>query len=66
MRLNDLIKKRVALQLQGHGGKQVFAVHGASGAADPVGSPRISDYVGEAGPFDLEPGEKYVSLYIGD
>ncbi len=66
MTLNKLIKNLVDLQLQGHGDKQVFACHSASGACDPVESARVSDYVGEADPFDLEKGEEYIDLYIGN
>jgi hypothetical protein len=49
----------------GHGNKQVFTVHGASGDTNPLGSLHITNEVSECGPFDLEPDEEYVSLYVG-
>jgi hypothetical protein len=45
---------------------KVFTVHGASGDRNEMGSPQITDYVGECGPFDLTPGEKYISVYVGN
>lgn len=45
---------------------KVYAAHGSSGATDEVGSAFVSDYIGEAGPFDLSDGEKYISIYIGN
>jgi hypothetical protein len=51
----------------GHGSKQVFYRHGASGDCGPLGSMHVtSDVDDSTGPFDLEPEEKYVSLYVGN
>lgn len=65
MKCSELATRFTNLVNEGHGDKQVFAVHSASGAADPVNGPYITDYVGDAGPFDLQPSEKYISLSIG-
>lgn len=45
---------------------KVFTVHGASGDTNEMGSPHITDDVGPCGPFDLEPGEQYISIYVGN
>lgn len=66
MDLNALIVQLQKLQHAGHGAKQVFYRHGASGDCGPLGSPRISDEVNECGPFDLKDGEQYVSIYAGN
>jgi hypothetical protein len=66
MTLNKFIEKLQNLQDQGHGDKEVFYRHGASGDCGPLSSARISDEVGECGPFDLEDGAKYVSVYAGN
>jgi hypothetical protein len=50
----------------GHGDKQVFTVHGASGATNPLGSLHVTNEVSEYGPFDLKPDEEYVCLYVGN
>ena len=66
MTLNQHIENVVRLRDAGHGEKQIFARHGTSGAVDEVGNAHLSNLVGESGPFDLQPGEAYVSLYIGN
>ena len=60
--INDLMK----LHGQVHGDTPVDYRHGASGDCGPIGSPYITDEVNECGPFDIEDGEKYVSIYIGN
>ena len=50
----------------GHGDKQVFTRHGASGDTNPLGSLYVTNDVSECGPFDLAPDEEYVSLYVGN
>ncbi len=66
MRLNDVIQNLQKLAAKGHGEKQVFACHGASGAFDAVGHAFLENTVTDMGPFDLEPNEEYISLYIGN
>ena len=66
MTLSKLIKQLQELESEGHGDKKVFYSHGSSGDTGPVGSAHITDYVGDCGPFDLEPGQEYVSLYVGN
>ena len=66
MNLNELIRRLTKLSDDGYGDAKVFAIHGASGACDEVGPPRVSDTVGNSGPFDLEEGEEYISVYIGN
>lgn len=51
----------------GNENMKVFTVHGASGDVNEIGTPQITDVVNrETGPFDLAPGEQYVSVYIGN
>jgi hypothetical protein len=66
MKLNKFIEQLVKLAEEGHGDKEVFYCHGASGACGELSSAHISDEVGECGPFDLEDGEEYVSIYAGN
>lgn len=58
----ELLKK----QAEGHGDKEVFYRHGASGDCGPLGSARVTNEVEESGPFDLEEGEQYISIYVGN
>jgi len=65
--LNKLIVDLQKLQFDGHGEKQVMYRHGASGDCGPLGSAHVTDEVSdETGPFDLAPGEQYVSIYAGN
>lgn len=67
MKLNDFIAKLQQLQDEGHGDKQVFYRHGASGDCGPLGSAFVTDEVSdETGPFDLDDGEQYISIYAGN
>lgn len=66
MTLDELHKKVAKLVREGHGSKQVFGCHSASGSADEVNSVYTSDYVGDCGPFNLKPGEEYVAISVGD
>lgn len=64
--LNQHITNLQKLQFEGHGERQVFYRHGASGDCGPLGSAHVTDEVSESGPFDLAPGEKYISVYAGN
>jgi hypothetical protein len=64
MTLKQLIANLKKLELAGAGDLEVFARHGASGAAYEVGTAYVTDEVGELGPFDVD--GKYVSLYVGN
>jgi hypothetical protein len=65
--VNDILKSFLKLAEEGHGNAKVFGVCGSSGASYEVGSARVTDHVDpEGGPFDLEPGEQYASLYLGN
>ncbi len=66
MKLNEFIEQLQKLQAEGHGDKEVFYRHGASGDCGELSSAFISDEVGECGPFDLSEGEEYVSIYAGN
>jgi hypothetical protein len=48
------------------GSLPVLYRHGASGDCGPVGSAHVTDHQDDAGPFDIEPGDRYVSLYVGN
>jgi hypothetical protein len=50
----------------GHGDRQVFTIHGASGDANPIGSLYVTNCISDCGPFDLKPDEEYVCLYVGN
>lgn len=66
MILDEFIQQLVELQQAGHGSKQVFYRHGASGDCGPLSSAFVTNEVErETGPFDLEEGEQYISIYAG-
>ena len=66
MKLKDFIADLQKLQAQGHGDKEVFYRHSASGDCGQLRSARISNEVSECGPFDLDNGQEYVSIYAGN
>ena len=67
MKLNNFIDQLVKLQQEGHGDKQVFYRHGASGDCGKLSSGFVTDEIdGECGPFDLRDGEEYISIYAGN
>lgn len=65
MVLNEFIKNLQKLQTEGHGDKKVFYRHGASGDCGELSSAFVDYEVNECGPFDLEDGEGYISVYAG-
>lgn len=65
MTLNEFISNLQKLQGDGHGELQVFYSHSSSGECGPLSSAHVTDEQGESGPFDIEPGEKYVSISAG-
>lgn len=67
MTLNAFIAELQQLQAQGHGNKQVYYRRGSSGDCGTLSSAHVSDRVDdECGPFDLEDGEEYISVYAGN
>ena len=67
MKLKDFIANLQKLEAEGHGDKEVFYRHGASGDCGQLSSAYISDEVdGDCGPFDLDEGQAYVSIYAGN
>lgn len=66
MQLDQLKENIDKLVEEGHGKKEVFTRHGASGDCQPIGNARLSVYFNEAGPFDIEEGTEYISIYIGN
>jgi hypothetical protein len=66
MTLTKFIEQLVALEAAGHGDKQVLYRHGASGDCGELSSAHVTDRVDEQGPFDLEDGEVYISIYAGN
>jgi hypothetical protein len=67
MKLSKFIDQLVKLQSEGHGDKEVFYRHGASGDCGPLSSAFVTDEVSdECGPFDLADGQEYISIYAGN
>jgi hypothetical protein len=67
MKLNDFIENLQRLQKDGHGDLRVLYRHGASGDCGPLTSAWATDKVDHStGPFDLKPGEQYISIYAGN
>ena len=66
MKLTEFIDQLVKLQADGHGDKEVFYRHGASGDCGKLSSSFVTDEVSyECGPFDLDEGQEYISIYAG-
>jgi hypothetical protein len=67
MTLTKFIENLQKLKAEGHGDKEVFYRHGASGDCGKLSSAFISDEVDrDCGPFDLDEGQEYVSIYAGN
>lgn len=66
MQLNKFIEQLIKLQKEGHGEKEVFYRHGSSGDCGELSSARVTNHVESSGPFDLEDGEFYISIYAGN
>lgn len=66
MKLKDFIAGLQKLEAAGHGEKQVFSCHGASGVITELSSAHVTAEVNETGPFDLAEGEEYISVYAGN
>jgi hypothetical protein len=66
MTLSEYIRDLKYLEDHGFGDLEVFYRHGASGDCGPIGGGHVTSRVDECGPFDLEEGEKYVSIYVGN
>lgn len=67
MRLVDFVNNLQKLVDQGHGDLQVYYRHGASSDCGELSCPTVTDEVDDyCGPFDLEAGEQYVSIYAGN
>ena len=66
MTLDKFIEQLQKLQTQGHGDLEVFYRHGASGDCGQLSSARVTAEVEDTGPFDLEDGQEYVSIYAGN
>lgn len=67
MNLSTFINRLLALEAEGHGDLEVFYRHGASGDCGELSSARVTDEVSEeTGPFDLDEGQKYISIYAGN
>lgn len=66
MKLKDFIADLQKLESAGHGDKEVFYRHGASGDCGELSSAHVTDEIDDCcGPFDLD-GEEYVSVYAGN
>lgn len=63
--LSVLIQELQELETKGYGDKKIFYSHSSSGDTGNINGAYVTDYVGEAGPFDLDDGEEYISLSVG-
>lgn len=64
MKVKELIKALQKISAEGHGDLDVIYRHGASGDCGEVGSPNVTNYLNECGPWDTD--TPYVSLYVGN
>jgi hypothetical protein len=66
MTLDKFVENLKKLQADGHGSKQVFYRHGSSGDCGELSSAFVTADVDDQGPFELDEGEEYVSIYAGN
>lgn len=67
MKLNEFIAQLVKLQEQGHGDLEVYYRHGASGDCGELAYGYVTDEIDDqCGPFDLNEGQEYISIYAGN
>ncbi len=67
MNLTRFIQNLQKLEAEGYGELLVMYRHGSSGDCGPLGGARVSNEVDDdTGPFDLEPGQKYISIHAGN
>jgi hypothetical protein len=66
MNLDKFIANLQKLQAEGHGNLEVFYRHGASGDCGSLSSAYVTDEIDECGPFDIDHGQSYISIYAGN
>jgi hypothetical protein len=67
MKLREFIAGLQKLEAEGHGDLEVMYRHGASGECGELSSAFVTDEIDNScGPFDLDDGEYYVSIYAGN
>ena len=66
MKLSKFIAQLQKLEAEGHGDKDVLYRHGSSGDCGELSSAQVTDHVDDQGPFDLESGTEYISIYAGN
>lgn len=64
MKVKELMKTLQDIVADGNGDLDVYYRHGASGDCGEVGSPHVTNYRDESGPWDID--TPYVSLYVGN
>ncbi len=66
MTLNEFISNLITLQAQGHGELPVYSSHGCSGVIEALSYAHVEEVEDEDyGPYGLEIGKKYISIYTG-
>lgn len=66
MTLDQFIEDLLELQKQGCGHMRVFYRMGSSGDCGALSYPSVSDHFDECGPFGIEEGYPYISVYAGN
>jgi len=67
MKLSAFILQLQKLQEQGHGDKVVMYRRGSSGDCGELSWASVSSEIDEScGPFDLDEGQEYISIYAGN
>jgi hypothetical protein len=65
MKLSDFIRQLQKLEAEGHGEAEVF-YRRVDRYCGRLSSARATDEQDEQGPFDVEPGNTYISVYAGN
>lgn len=67
MKLREFIAGLSKLEAEGHGDLEVMYRHGASSDCGELSSAHVTNEIDDSsGPFDLDDGEYYVSVYAGN
>lgn len=66
MILSNFIKELQKLESAGHGNLCVFYRHGSSGDCGELSTAFVTGEIDHQGPFDIEPGDLYISVYAGN
>lgn len=66
MTLQEFTTQLIRLCQEGHGDLPVYYHHGASGDCVELSHAYVTNEIEATGPFDLDEGDSYISIYGGN